>query len=64
MKWLRQTALPSHDNQLLASERELLQVLKQKISESNGIVRELARGDKRVKLLRSIPSLLSFSIFQ
>jgi transposase len=35
-------------------------VLKRKISESNGIVRELARSDKRVKLLRSIPGLGPF----
>ena len=60
MAWLRQVVLPGQDNQLLASEIELLELLKQKISESNGIVKELARGDKRVKLLRSIPGLGPF----
>jgi len=60
MEWLRQTALPGRDNHLLASEIELLQVLKQKVSESNEIVKELARSDKRVKLLRSIPGLGPF----
>jgi transposase len=60
MAWLRQAVLPGQDNQLLTSELELLEVLKQKISESNGIVKELARGDKRVKLLRSIPGLGPF----
>jgi transposase len=60
MEWLRKTVLPGQDNQLLASELELLEVLKLKISESNGIVKELARGDKRVKLLRSIPGLGPF----
>jgi len=60
MEWLRQTVLPGQDNRLLASELELLEVLKRKISESNGIVKELARGDKRVKLLRSIPGLGPF----
>lgn len=57
MAWLKQVVLPGKDNQLLASELELLEVLKQKISESNGTVKELAKGDKRVKLLRSIPGL-------
>ena len=60
MEWLRQAVLPGQDNQLLGSELELLEVLKRKISESNGIVKELARGDKRVKLLRSIPGLGPF----
>jgi transposase len=60
MEWLRQVILPGQDNQLLASELELLEVLKQKISGSNGMVKELARGDKRIKLLRSIPGLGPF----
>jgi len=55
MEWLRQAVLPGQDNRLLTAELELLEILKRKISESNGIVKELARGDKRVKLLRSIP---------
>jgi hypothetical protein len=63
MAWLRQAILSGQDNQFLASELELLQVLKQKISESNRIVKELGEGDKRVKILRSIhrsgPSFLS-----
>lgn len=60
MAWLRQLVLPGQDNQLLTSELELLEVLRRKISESNGIVKELARSDKRVKLLRSIPGLGPF----
>jgi transposase len=60
MEWLRRAVLPGRDNHLLASEIELLQVLKQKISKSNEIVKELAGGDKRVKLLRSIPGLGPF----
>lgn len=59
-EWLKQVVLPGQDNQLLPSELELLEVLKWKISESNGIVKELAKGDKRVKLLRSIPGLGPF----
>lgn len=60
MEWLRQAVLPGQDNQLLASELELLEVLKRKISESNDMVKELAGSDKRVKLLRSIPGLGPF----
>jgi len=58
--WLKEAELPGEDNRLLASELELLEILKRKISESNGIVKELAKGDKRVKLLKSIPGLGPF----
>jgi len=60
MAWLKRVVLPGRDNQLLTPQLELLEVLKQKISESNGIVKDLARRDKRVKLLRSIPGLGPF----
>ena len=57
MAWLNQIVLLGDDDRLLNSELDLLQVLRGKISESNGMVRELAKGDKKVKLLRSIPGL-------
>ena len=60
MEWLKRVELPGEDKRLLPSELEILEVLKQKISQSNGIVKELARGDKRIKLLRSIPGLGPF----
>ena len=60
MEWLTEVVLPGEDNRLLNSELELLEVLKQKISQSNGIVKELGKGDKRVELLRSIPGLGPF----
>ena len=60
MRWLRQAVPPSQYNRLLSSEPELLGIPKRKISESNGIVKELAKGGKRVKLLRSIPRLGPF----
>jgi transposase len=60
MKWLRQAILPGQDNKLLASELEFLEVLKQKISKNNGVVKKLARDDKWVKPLRSIPGLGPF----
>jgi transposase len=60
MEWLRQAVLPGQDGKLLASELELLEMLKRKISGSDGMVKEMARGDKWVKLLRSIPGLGPF----
>jgi len=60
IEWLKQVVLPGEDNRLLVSELELLEVLKQKISRSDGIVKELARQDSKVKLLRSIPGLGPF----
>jgi transposase len=59
-KWLIQVELPGQDNRLLASAVELLQAVRQKISESNETVKGLARGDERVSLLRSIPGLGPF----
>jgi transposase len=60
MNWLKQAILPGQDNRLLAAELELLQALMKKISESNRMVKELAQGDKRVNLLKSIPGLGPF----
>ena len=60
MNWLKQAVLPGQDNRLLAAELELLQALMKKISESNRMVKELAQGDKRVNLLKSIPGLGPF----
>ena len=60
INWLKQAVLPGQDNRLLAAELELLQALMKKISESNRMVKELAQGDKRVKLLKSIPGLGPF----
>ncbi len=60
MQWLEDIVLPGTDSQLLSSELELLETLRNKISQSNGLVNELARGDKKAKLLRSIPGLGPF----
>ena len=60
MEWLKQVALTGEDNRLLASELDLLKVLKGKISENNDVVKELAKRDRRVKLLRSIPGIGPF----
>jgi transposase len=60
MQWLSQTALPGEDNKLLTSELELLKFLKEKISQSNSTVKELAKRDARTGLLQSIPGIGPF----
>jgi transposase len=60
MEWLNRLRLPCHDDKLLSSELDLLGILRRKIRESDKAVRQLAKGDKRVKLLRSIPGLGAF----
>jgi transposase len=60
MKWLNQVELPGSDNSLLSSELELLRVVRQIISKTNGLIKDLAKDDKRITLLRSIPGLGPF----
>jgi transposase len=60
MKWLKGVVLTGGDNRLLASEIELLEVLRGKISESDDVIAGLAKGDKRAKLLRTIPGIGAF----
>jgi transposase len=60
IQWLSQIELPGEDNQLLTSELELLRFLREKISQSNSTVKELAKGDARARLLQSIPGIGPF----
>jgi transposase len=60
VEWLSQVILPGEDNWLLASELELLEMLKRKICQSDGIVKELAKENRKVRLLRSIPGIGPF----
>ena len=60
MQWLRQIVLPEEDNNLLTSELELLNFLREKVSHSNIMVKELAKKDARAKLLQSIPGIGPF----
>jgi transposase len=60
MQWLSQTTLSGEDNNLLISELELLRFLKEKISQTNITVKELARRDNRTGLLQSIPGIGPF----
>jgi transposase len=60
MNWLKQLVLTGEDNRLLASELDLLEVLKRKISVSDSWVKELAERDGRVRLLMDIPGIGPF----
>lgn len=60
VQWLGQTVLPREDNRLLTSELELLKFLREKISQSNSTVKELAKRDARAGLLQSIPGIGPF----
>ena len=54
MKWLNQVELPGSDNSLLSSELELLRVVRQLISKTNGLIKDLAKDDKRIELVPRI----------
>jgi transposase len=60
MRWLDQIALQGEDNRLLINELELLKFLREKIAQSNSVVKELAKKDPRTRLLQSIPGIGSF----
>jgi transposase len=60
MQWLSRIVLPGTDNGLLASEIELFRFLREKVSQSNSMVEELAKKDARAGLLQSIPGIGPF----
>ncbi len=63
MQWLGKIVFSGENNKLLASELEVLSFLKEKVSHSNSIVRELAKKDERARILQSIPGIgLFFSL--
>lgn len=60
LAWLRTVELPLMERQLLDTELALLDALRQRIAESEGLVRSLARDDPRSRWLRTIPGLGRF----
>jgi transposase len=60
LTWLRTVELPAGERQLLASELALLDALRERIVESDGMVRSLGAGDPRVRWVRTIPGLGRF----
>ena len=60
MQWLNRIVLPGKDSELFASEIELFKFLREKVSQSNDVVKGLAKEDARTRLLKSIPGIGSF----
>lgn len=60
MKWLSRVTLPGDDNDLLISELQLMSLLKEKIRQSDVVVRSLVKRDARAKLLMSVPGIGPF----
>jgi hypothetical protein len=56
----RARALPEPDGWLLREEVELAETLKEKIRATEGLIKELAEGDKAVGWLRSLPGVGEF----
>lgn len=52
--------LPTPERQLLSSELELLEELRRRIAESDGLVKQLGQRDLRVDRVRTIPGLGAF----
>jgi transposase len=60
LTWLRTVDLPEVERQLLTSELALLAALQERIAESDGLIRQLAADDPRVRRVRTIPGMGRF----
>lgn len=60
LRWLREISLKEVDRKLLDEDLELFEALEERISQTESLVDELARGDWRVKLLVTIPGIGNF----
>ena len=61
LRWLKQEPeLPEPDGWLLREEVELVEVLKEKIRATEGLIKELAEGEAAVEWLRSLPGIGEF----
>lgn len=58
--WLEQIAVKATDRQMLDEDLQLLAELDQHIAQSEGLVEQLAQGDWRVELLKTIPGIGKF----
>lgn len=55
MRWLSSIELPYPDNLILGEDLRFLSEVRERISATEGLIRDLSRGDQAVKLLKSIP---------
>jgi transposase len=60
LAWLRTVELPTGERQLLDRELALLDALRERVAESDGVVRGLSVGDRQVRWVRTIPGLGRF----
>jgi transposase len=60
MRWLQGLDLPYPDNLILAQDLEFLSEVRERIKSTEGLIRDLSRGDSAVHLLRSIPGIGDF----
>jgi transposase len=60
ISWLKEIPVKDVDRKVLDSDLDLLEALEERIKESDLLVKELAKDDWRVKLLRTIPGLGDF----
>ena len=60
MGWLRQLVLPEPDGSILGEALELLTVLQKRIGATEGLLRDLSKGDQAVSWLRSLPGIGPF----
>jgi transposase len=58
--WLRTVELPAGERQLLDRELALLDALRERIAESDGVIRSLSVGDRQIRRVRTIPGLGRF----
>ncbi|MEO0250147.1 MAG: IS110 family transposase [candidate division WOR-3 bacterium] len=60
LSWLKTISVKGPDREMLDEELKLYEALEERISQSDQLVKKLARGDKRVKLLETIPGIGEF----
>lgn len=59
-EWLNGLCLPSPDGEILAEDLSLLNAVKERIAASDGLIKELSKGDAAVRWLKSMPGIGDF----
>lgn len=59
-RWMESLRLPSPDGEILSEDLALLDVVRERISSSEGLIRSLSRGDQAVRWLKSMPGIGDF----
>jgi transposase len=60
LAWMKDLSLPEPDGALLREQVALVEVIREHIRGTEGLLRELAEGDEAVRWLRSIPGIGEF----